>query len=61
MKSRDEDAHFLQRYPNAKARRAADEATERAWTDLPAITLESCCVVWLTVYEEFGKPKGAST
>jgi hypothetical protein len=50
MLERDEWQRFVKRYPNQKARKAADAAVEAAELEYPDITLEHACSVWNDAY-----------
>lgn len=53
MLEREEWLKFIKRYPDAKARRAADEATDLAMEHDPGISVETLAEIWNDKYSEF--------
>ncbi len=52
MLEREEWLKFIKRYPDAKARRAADEASDAAMEHDPGISIETLATIWNDKYSE---------
>lgn len=50
MLEREEWLKFIKRYPDAKARRAADEASDSAMDHDPGISVETLACIWNDTY-----------